>query len=122
MTLETLYAHMDADYSESLRRIGGDERIVKYLRIMRRDPSFDALREAVESQDYRTAFRAAHTIKGASLNLGLTKLVDCSSKLTEALRPQEPNEAVAPLFKETERVYQEAITCIDALLDDTEER
>ena len=98
MTSESLYAHMDADYSEALRRIGGNERMVKYLRIMRRDPSFDDLCEAVENQDYQAAFRAAHAIKGASLNLGLTKLADCSSKLTEALRSQEPNEAIAPCW------------------------
>lgn len=122
MTSESLYAHMDADYSEALRRISGNERMVKYLRIMRRDPSFDDLCEAVENQDYQAAFRAAHAIKGASLNLGLTKLADCSSKLTEALRSQEPNEAIAPLFKETKQVYQEAIARIDALLDDAEER
>ena len=73
MTSESLYAHMDADYSEALRRIGGNERMVKYLRIMRRDPSFDDLCEAVENQDYQAAFRAAHAIKGASLNLGLSK-------------------------------------------------
>ena len=118
MTSESLYAHMDADYSEALRRIGGNERMVKYLRIMRRDPSFDDLCEAVENQDYQAAFRAAHAIKGASL----TKLADCSSKLTEALRSQEPNEAIAPLFKETKQVYQEAIARIDALPDDAEER
>ena len=122
MTSESLYAHMDADHSEALRRIGGNERMVKYLRIMRRDPSFDDLCEAVENQDYQAAFRAAHAIKGASLNLGLTTLADCSSKLTEALRSQEPNEAIAPLFKETKQVYQEAIARIDALLDDAEER
>lgn len=86
------------------------------------DPSFDDLCEAVENQDYQAAFRAAHAIKGASLNLGLTKLADCSSKLTEALRSQEPNEAIAPLFKETKQVYQEAIARIDALPDDAEER
>ena len=99
----------------------GNERMVKYLRIMRRDPSFDDLCEAVENQDYQAAFRAAHAIKGASLNLGLTKLADCSSKLTEALRSQEPNEAIAPLFKETKQVYQEAIARIDALPDHHEQ-
>ena len=40
----------------------------------------------------------------------------------EALRSQEPNEAIAPLFKETKQVYQEAIARIDALPDDAEER
>ena len=65
---------------------------------------------------------ALHGVSEAESRERLTKLADCSSKLTEALRSQEPNEAIAPLFKETKQVYQEAIARIDALLDDAEER
>ena len=110
--MEHCYEEMGADYAEAIRRIGSDERIRKYLGILRRDDSMDILR--LEG-DVDTAFRAAHTIKGSALNLGLSPLTDSSSRLTEALRSKASSETIAPLLEETERAYGKTIACIDKL-------
>lgn len=106
---------MGADYAEAIRRIGSDERIRKYLGILRRDDSMDILRRALLEGDVDTAFRAAHTIKGSALNLGLSPLTDSSSRLTEALRSKASSETIAPLLEEAERAYGKTIACIDKL-------
>ena len=106
---------MGADYAEAIRRIGSDERIRKYLGILRRDDSMDILRRALLEGDVDTAFRAAHTIKGSALNLGLSPLTDSSSRLTEALRSKASSATIAPLLEETERAYGKTIACIDKL-------
>ena len=115
MTVQRFYALLGADYAEAIRRIGNDDRIRKYLGILQRDDSMDVLQRAFEN-DADTAFRAAHTIKGSALNLGLTCLTDCSSRLTEALRPKTIDGAVAPLAEETARAYRETMARIGDLL------
>ena len=113
--MEHCYEEMGAYYAEAIRRIGSDERIRKYLGILRRDDSMDILRRALLEGDVDTAFRAAHTIKGSALNLGLSPLTDSSSRLTEALRSKASSETIAPLLEETERAYGKTIACIDKL-------
>ena len=116
MTVQRFYALLGADYAEAIRRIGNDDRIRKYLGILQRDDSMDVLQRALSENDADTAFRAAHTIKGSALNLGLTRLTDCSSRLTEALRPKTIDGAVAPLAEETARAYRETMARIGDLL------
>jgi HPt (histidine-containing phosphotransfer) domain-containing protein len=56
--------------------------IVRFLK----DDSYPQLQQALDEEDYETAFRAAHTLKGVCQNLGITVLFESSSALTEALR------------------------------------
>ena len=116
--MEHYYEEMGADYAEAIRRIGSDERIRKYLGILRRDDSMDILRRALLEGDVDTA---AHTIKGSALNLGLSPLTDSSSRLTEALRSKASSETIAPLLEETEQAYGKTIACIDKLSSRVEE-
>lgn len=94
--VEDCYAQMGANYTEAIRRIGSDERICKYMAILQQDESMDSLCRAFVGEDRETAFRASHTIKGSALNLGLTRLSDSSSRLTEALRSNMPLADIAP--------------------------
>ena len=56
--------------------------------------------------DAKTAFRAAHTLKGVALNLGLTALAGVCSEMTEALRGSDTLPASAPaLFEAVQREY-----------------
>lgn len=70
--------------------------------------------------DYESAFRAAHTLKGVALNLGLGRLAKSSSELTEALRAGRENEAVQPLFLLLEHDYMEMCETVKTLLGDGE--
>lgn len=50
------------------------------------DGNFAALGRALSEEDYGAAFRAAHTLKGVSGNMGLTPFYQAISLLTESLR------------------------------------
>ena len=121
MTSESLYAHMDADYSEALRRIGGNERMVKYLRIM------DGTLLSTICAKRRKPRLPSRLSRGARHQRGIAQLrADKACRLLVqthgSLALAGAHEAIAPLFKETKQVYQEAIARIDALPDDAEER
>lgn len=99
MTLQECYEKMGANYDEVKRHLLKDERIQKILLLFLKDPSYNSLKTAMESGDRETAFRAAHTLKGISLNLGLTALQHSSSDLSEALRNDPPAENAQALYE-----------------------
>ncbi len=83
-----------ADIKSALRSfMGKEEMYEKYLvKFLAEDPNYDNLMISLENKDYSEAFRCAHTLKGVSINLGLTPLYQSASELTEQLREKEPEE------------------------------
>lgn len=87
MTLEACYNALGSDYKTAVGRMGGSERLLdKFVRKFPNDATAPALFKAFEDEDWQTAFRMAHTLKGLCANLGLDKLQKSSAELTEALR------------------------------------
>lgn len=72
MTTAECYALIGADYTEVLRRMGNEDRVRRFLLKFAEEPSYGLLCRSVEAGDAKEAFRAAHSIKGVCLNLGLT--------------------------------------------------
>ena len=105
MNVQECYQKMDGNYDEAVYRMGSDERIIKYLKIFQKDTNFASLCEAVKNNDYKTAFIAAHTLKGVALNLSLTSLADSTIELTEMFRGGMPGENVGSLLQNTKRAY-----------------
>lgn len=100
MELKTFYENLGADYNIVLRRLLRESLIYKYLNMLIKDPSFETLQNAVESEDFEEIFRAAHTIKGMALNLELPPLAAAASDLTEYLRYIASGEADISVVKE----------------------
>ncbi|MCH5206965.1 MAG: Hpt domain-containing protein [Oscillospiraceae bacterium] len=112
MTLKEFYDTIGSDYNSALLRMGNSERILdKFVRKFPADKTAEQLFEAYESEDYETAFRMAHTLKGLCSNLGLDKLQKLSSELTEALRGGVADNAPELL----EKVREEHGAVISAL-------
>ena len=94
------------NYSPTVREICTDlgikstSTVHKYLNMLIKDPSFETLQNAVESEDFEEIFRAAHTIKGMALNLELPPLAAAASDLTEYLRYITSGEADISVVKE----------------------
>lgn len=86
MTVKECYEGMGGNYQEVLGRLRDDTRIMKFLSLFLKDPSYELLLSSVAEGNAAEAFRAAHTIKGVCLNLSITKLFQSSNELTEALR------------------------------------
>ena len=112
MTLQECYEKMGANYDEVKRHLIKEERIQKILLLFLKDPSYDSLQAAMASGDRDTAFRAAHTLKGISLNLGLTFLQQSASALSEALRNDPPAENAQSLYEALIPDYERVASAI----------
>ena len=115
MTLAECYAAMGADLEGIKRRLPKESLIQKLLLMLPRDRSYEELKAGLEAGDYDAAFRAAHTLKGVALNLGVTPLAQSAATLTDALRGGAPTQEPEPLFRQVTEDYQRTIHAIEQL-------
>lgn len=115
MSVQEFYERINGDYKSIAALFKTDERIITLLKMIFEDENFDLLRKSMASQDYETAFRAAHTMKGFCLNLCLTQLQKSVSDLTEALRGTvKPN--AAELYRIVEDDYANLLKNLNELV------
>jgi len=97
---------MGANYEDVLVRLRSAERVERFARKVPADPSYMLLCVSLAQGDAAEAFRAAHTLKGISQNLSLTKLAASVSALTEALRDRQSlPEGIEPLVEAVKADY-----------------
>ena len=107
MTLRECYEKMGGDYADVIERLTKEERISKYVVRFLEDTTFQTLCETKEAGDWEGVFRAIHTLKGVSQNLGFTKLYQACHEMTEAVRggaelkDESLYEAVCKIYFET---------------------
>ena len=92
MNLEEFYTRIGGNYADTIKRLYNEAMVKKFVLKYQNDPTFADLQSAVEQQDWETAFRGAHTLKGVAQNLGFDRLFEVSFALTEALRGAKPLE------------------------------
>lgn len=114
MTLEQCYAQMGADYAAVLKRFYNPDMICRFVKRFPSDPSFGQLKAAMDAGDVKEAFRAAHTLKGVSLNLGFDNLSPSAVALTEILRAGT-FEGAAGQLAVVEKEYARTLDAIRAL-------
>lgn len=114
MTLQECYQTMGANYEEVLGRLRSERVVQKFVLKFPADPSYETLCQALRDGNGEEAFRAAHTLKGVSQNLSLTRLYEASHALTEALRGGNypPDNA---LVEQTTAAYQQTVEAIRQL-------
>lgn len=110
-----------ADVDGTIHRFMGNAGLfLKFLGKFKDDKNFILLRESIEKKDYEEVFRAAHTLKGVSANLGLNPICDAASRLTELVRgktAEEVDEAKVAAEKEAiEESYRNFIGIIEEYL------
>lgn len=120
MELKACYERMGGDYEAVMARLRQEERVRRFLRLFLADENFQLLTDAMDSRDWTAAFRAAHSLKGVALNLGMDALAESSSALTECLRPGVPAQEPDPLYEAVRADYQRTAAAIRALTDDAE--
>lgn len=85
--LENAYADHGMDYAGTIDRCAGDEEMLReLLAVFAADASFEGLLAALDNNDARTAFAAAHALKGSTGMLGMTRLHTVMAEMTECLR------------------------------------
>lgn len=116
MTTKEFYLRMGASYDEVLRRFGKKERITRFLSLLPEDKCYSSLCISIEKKDAEEAFRAAHTLKGICMNLGLSNLCVLVSALTEELRGKEITDKAEVLFMQVDEEYRCVIQNLKELL------
>lgn len=117
MTVKEFYAAAGGGYEEMLAKFSSDATILMFLKIFKRDKSFETLVQKLGEGDAEGAFNAAHTLKGVALNLNLVGLIDPVCNITEALRAKDLEGGKALLGK-VEAAYKQAYTSLAELLPD----
>lgn len=114
MTLERLYREVGGDLAGTVARLGGEERVERFLQLLAGDDTFAMLRAAMSAGDVTCAFRAARTLKGVAANMGLLRMQEAASALTEALRAGDMDSARA-LYPAVESICCQVRDGIDLL-------
>lgn len=116
MNLKECYQAFGGDYEDTMKRMGMERLLQKFMLKFLDDGSFKELCDNMEQQKYEEAFRAAHTLKGLCLNLGFKTLAESSSNLTEALRPQQFEESnlveIMKMLEQVKRDYEMTVSVI----------
>lgn len=78
---------------------------LRCLDMLFEDPNLTELGQAMEAEDWKQAFEAAHTLKGVSGNLGLTPLYEAVCVIVEPLRA---GDAIAydPFYQSIQNQFQ----------------
>ena len=115
MTLEQMYSAIGGDYKGVMERLPSADFVRRFALKFLQDDSFPNLKKALEAQDAPTAFRAAHTLKGVSANLGLEQLRSSASQLTELLRGETGPMPVAAeeLMEQVRKDYALTVEAIE---------
>ena len=107
ITIEEL-KRFGADTEEGLARcMGMEEFYLQLVGTMLEDANFAKLDDAVEAKDARSAFEAAHALKGALGNLSLTPVCKPVEEITEKLRGQDEMPDISDLFEQYKGALQE---------------
>lgn len=95
MNLQDLSTVIDIDIQGSLARFSNFEPMyIKYLKRFNTEPTYDALKAAVEAKDFGAIETSAHTLKGIAGNLGLNNLYTSFNSIVQAVRAQEHDKAI----------------------------
>lgn len=114
MTVQECYEIIGGDFEGVCERMMDEARVKKFAIKFLSDKSYEALAEAYKSDSIEDAFRAAHTLKGVSQNLGFTRLFEISDEITEALRPLQKVD-VSDKMVQLKDVYDMTIAAISQL-------
>lgn len=115
MTVSEFYKAVGGDYEDIVKRFCGEERVIRFLGLFLKDTSVEDLRRNMKEENYKDAFRAAHTLKGVAVNLGITKMYNAASEITEALRAEDSEKAKA-LMPEINEIYDKTVSALNTLL------
>lgn len=116
MTIQECYEKIGGNYADVRKRLPTDKMIRKFLKMFLKDPSYAQLQKAIEEKDSQQAFMAAHTLKGVSQNLGLARLYEHASLLSDDFRHGWKEEGLEH-FVQMRPDYENTVKAIQELGD-----
>lgn len=115
MELKNVFEQIGGDYEGVIGRLMTEERVIKYLKKFSASQNMELITKPLSEEDYETAFREAHNLKGVCANLGITVLGASASELTEALRGGKPTVDVAPLIEQVAKDFETTVAAFASL-------
>ena len=112
MNLRDCYIDFGGDYDEVLERLRREQTVQKFVYKFLDDKSYKLFERSMDNKDYVEALRAVHTLKGICQNLSFTKLYESSTRITEALKENDFNKAIA-LMPQLSNDYYRIINVIE---------
>ncbi|MDO5572932.1 MAG: Hpt domain-containing protein [bacterium] len=100
-------------YEEGVYRFGGTPQIYeKYLLKFFDQNDLPMLRQALEDEDYDSAFKIAHNLKGGAGNLSIAAYFDQICELVEALRAGVKDRSLLAMLQKAEALYDTAYCAV----------
>ena len=115
MTIKEFFNAVGGSYEEAISRLLDDKRIMKYLKKFILTEDYANMLAAIKEEDWETAFRSSHNLKGMALNLSLGKLAVSSSALCETMRHGKPTVDITALMAEVGEDYKNTCALIETL-------
>ena len=119
MTIQECYQKLGGEFAQGEKRLSSVGLVRKFIVKFLDDDSYSKLCLAMQNGQWEEAFRAAHTLKGVSANLGFSRLLASAGELTELLRAETetiPGRAAA-LLEEVKQDYELTVSVIRAYLE-----
>ena len=120
MTIQECYRELGGNFEQVESRLLNVTLVEKFIKKFLDDGSFSELCRAMGEGQRDEAFRAAHTLKGVSANLGLGRLLASAGELTELLRTESEAipEAAFPLLETVKQDYELTVGSIRNYLEE----
>ena len=98
-----------AEVEEALKRFLGNEALyMKFVVKFLEDENYTATIRGIDEQDYESAFKSAHSLKGVTANLGLEPVRAAASRITDLLRDKKHQEVDTEQLKKCREQLEEA--------------
>lgn len=100
---------------EAMKRFMNNEKLwTKFLKKFKADTSYENLVKAMEEKDQKSAFEAAHTLKGITGNLAMNRLHELVGEQTDYLRDESSDfEAAAAMMPKITEEYENSYKVIE---------
>ena len=113
MTLQELYQRIGGDYDQAMRVLRMEKLVDKHIRKIAKNGVVEQLLEAGKNMDSVQLFESAHALKGICSNLGLMKMAEIASEISEEYRPESSrrftDEEVRQKLEEIGKLFQQTV-------------
>ena len=119
MTIQECYQKLGGEFAQVEKRLPSVGLVRKFIVKFLDDDSYSNLCLAMQNGQREEAFRAAHTLKGVSANLGFSRLLASAGALAELLRAETETipGRTADLLEEVKQDYELTVSVIRAYLE-----
>lgn len=105
----SIFEAYGGDYRATMARfVNKEDMYLRFLDMLFQDDNMEKLGKSLEADDLKSAFEAAHTLKGVVGNMGLTPLFSAVCTIVEPLRAGEQRGDYREMYQVIEEEFEKA--------------